>query len=117
MRDGDSGMTLERKAEINRRLAEFEGWYRDGKFWRYQGNDTLVATHPLAIDYTESLDRLVRLEGKLPPHHWSSVGAGHVWGMWSVDDGGFMGEGCEETEAEARAEAIMQYLEKTDGKP
>ena len=60
-------------------------------------------------DYTTDLNALVRLEGKLPPHGWDSK-VDNLWEMWGADFE-YMGGGCAPTEAEARAEAICQYLE------
>lgn len=93
-------MTPERKAEINRRLAEFY--------------EKATDYHAIAItvDFTESLDALARLETKLPPHRWMLMrrldGANAATLVWANEQ--FL-DGYGTTEAEARAEAICHHLE------
>ena len=69
-------------------------------------------------DYTTDLNALARLEGKLPPHSWSMGQApdddGWAVSLYVLDSFGMFHSQCEATEAEARAEAICQYLEAND---
>lgn len=115
-------MTSERRAEVNRRLAEFENGAQDPTrcpicFWPLAesadkgcvpGNCSM---RPRPIhqrpDYTRDLNALSRLEGRLPWHEWHLY-PGHAE-MWGTAD--MLGDGFEPTEAEARAEVICQWLE------
>ena len=105
-------MTEERKAEVNRRLAEFED-QRD----ILEGKNFGVA---LGLpDYTADLNALARLEGRLPPHKWILLGAGATYATLDVEGNGvhvFRSANAEPTEPEARAEAICRYLESRDAR-
>ena len=87
-------MIPERRAEVNRLLAEFE-----------------------FPDYCADLNALARLEAKLPPHGWTlslSNGSKSVFVRLDVLGEEFkpLLQGFESTEAEARAEAVARYLEQ-----
>jgi hypothetical protein len=107
-------MTPKRKADMNRLLRQFD----------------MVANHancpsckeythfPLIPDYTADLNVLALLEAKLPPHRieitkFSGDNSYHILYRWS--DGSWT-KALYGAEAEARAEAIAQYLESRKSK-
>lgn len=108
----DGFMTPERKAEVNRRLAEFEGY--ENVEGQEEGPPVQLRPKRVVKElpyYTTDLNALARLEGKLPPHGWEIYSdqvvdlimeSGHLYRV-------------EGPEAEARAEAIYQYLQVKDG--
>jgi len=103
-------MTSKRKAEVNRLLAEFEfpnrlGGHLDPEFEVCQ------------MRYCEDLNALARLEAKLPAHSWRIAWFAKVYAAQlllhdhKVTDPLFESESRNQpTEAEARADAIAQYL-------
>lgn len=105
-------MTPERRAEINRRLAQLD--YADDPGML----DKLAAWPEVElIDRTRDLNALALLEGKLPDHGWIiSCHDDAVWVCLSFkyrEEGHFLSP-LSGTEAEARAEAIFLYLTSRD---
>jgi hypothetical protein len=104
-------MSPERKAEVNRRLAEFEGFegiLDDSPLLAFMGGN----------DYTADLNALTRLAAKLPAHAWAinyrlrRGEDGRVLAdLWIREPDLPSASILANTEAEARAEAICQYLE------
>jgi len=110
-------MTPERKAEVNRLLAELDGWSfcrtgpGDDGFWQKCSDSSIGKCYNLP-DYTADLNALARLEKNLPRHWWQIDLTGdlpdiqaslHIRFSLSFFEFG-------PTEAEARAEAIAKYL-------
>ena len=123
-------MTLERKAEVNRRLAEFEGyadidWAGDLDI---EGGEYLAGDDPSLLgrvrmpDYIADLNALARLEAKLPTHWWKTyyeqTPDNKLFNVqvFLASPGQASIEAIESTEAEARAECIAQYLESRENK-
>ena len=112
-------MTDERKAEVNRRLAEYEGveLWDTHSTTRLGGEVVAQSGWGKYPDYTADLNALARLEAKLPHHWWTMEKGDYTGGFCMVEmkivhatNPSFFGGGGD-TEAEARAEAICQYLE------
>ena len=124
-------MSPERRAEVNRGLAEFDGTWLTVACSCIQDGPWLHTHKRQPSNYTTDLNALSLLEAKLPPHGWN------IWPVltstvpprprltvvldFNLD--GHSGDplvrvpdwvGRADSEAEARAECICQYLESRD---
>lgn len=119
-------MTDERRAEVNKRLAQWED--RDFDRAVDEAADNLFVTTAEAeaakvkytyrgADYTTDLNALLRLETKLPRHQWT------IWYGYELEGdvslqliirGVTIDALSLSTETQARAEAIYRYLTSQD---
>ena len=114
-------MTNERKAEVNRILAEFED--SDPCICGHPSEDhydsvcCVVADCsgrcPAEIDYAAETNALARIEAKLPPHEtriYYYDDAVTVSMRFPLGSTNWHESPLKRTEAEARCEAVVQYL-------
>lgn len=106
-------MTNGRKTQVNRLLAEFEGFRFSQGYCvsAVEGCEGFVGAKG-GPSYTSDLNALARLESKLPQHGWIIThDKNGVLMVKATIYGEWFEPGKPDTEAEARAECIAQYLE------
>ena len=108
-------MTAKRKEKINKLLGQFEGWKQSPRGgWIPPGGLKRPGSFCQEMpDYTADLNALARLEAKLPIDlEWEIVrdNSGYFANL-RVEFKPVIWSDEQDTEAEARAEAIAQYLE------